>query len=89
MRAALDAAPIVLARSLPQPIARACFAESVRLFAELGMPHERARSIEALARYEVAHGDPLRGATLARELSVVFARLGIVGAPRISEQATA
>lgn len=88
-RAALDAAPIVLARSLPQPIARACFAESVRLFAELGMPHERARSIEALARYEVAHGDPLRGATLARELSVVFARLGIVGAPRISEQATA
>jgi hypothetical protein len=62
-----------------QPSVPGYFAESTRIFAELSMPHERARTQHALARYELAQGNHQRGAALLREVCAVFARLGMEG----------
>jgi tetratricopeptide (TPR) repeat protein len=56
---------------------RACFARGLRVFAETGMEDERARTLEAWARYEREHGDGERGAEMEREAREIFARLGI------------
>lgn len=76
---ALRTMPINLPRMVAQPSVPGYFAESTRIFAELSMPHERARTQHALARYELAQGNHQRGAALLREVCAVFARLGMEG----------
>lgn len=56
--------------------ARACFAESVRIFSERRMEGERARTLKAWARYELERGDQARGLAMWQEAREVFARLG-------------
>lgn len=66
---------------LPAPLRQAhpaaCFAESTRIFAGLGMPYERALTQRELARYELARGNHLLGLALWREVRAVFTRLGM------------
>jgi predicted ATPase len=69
------AQPVVLdGRAYP---ATACFAESLRIFTEMGAEGERARTLRAWAWYERTQGDPARGATLWREAAAAFAALGM------------
>ncbi|MBK9943205.1 MAG: AAA family ATPase [Kouleothrix sp.] len=77
--AAQRALPLQLPNPPPQIDARACFGVSVKIFAELALPAERARSLRALARYEIEQGDRPRGAALWREVRTVLARLGCDG----------
>jgi tetratricopeptide (TPR) repeat protein len=58
--------------------AAACFAESERLFVEMGADGERARTLRDWGRYEYERGDPLLGERLWQEASTIFGRLGMV-----------
>jgi serine/threonine protein kinase/tetratricopeptide (TPR) repeat protein len=52
-----------------------CFAESLRVFAEMGAEAERARTMRDWARDELERGDPERGAAMRQEAREIFARL--------------
>jgi tetratricopeptide (TPR) repeat protein len=54
-----------------------CFAESLRVFTEMGAEGERARTLRAWARYEIAHGDQQTGSALWQEAREIFERLGM------------
>lgn len=57
--------------------AAACFGESVRSFADMGAEGERARTLQAWARYEMERGDSARGEEMWREARNIFVRLGM------------
>ncbi|MET0645328.1 MAG: tetratricopeptide repeat protein, partial [Pyrinomonadaceae bacterium] len=54
-----------------------CFAESLRVYTEMGAAAERARTLRDWARHELAHGDPKRGSQMWRESREIFTRLGM------------
>ncbi len=74
-----------IAARLPGPIsiqdrlcdAVKCFEESQRIFAEMGMAGERARTLCDWARYEIERGDRAQGETMWQEARETFARLGM------------
>jgi predicted ATPase/class 3 adenylate cyclase len=55
--------------------AASCFAESLRVYAEMGAEAERARTLREWARHERERGDAERGAALLKEARAIFARL--------------
>jgi serine/threonine protein kinase/predicted ATPase len=55
----------------------ACFAESLRVFTEVGMEAERARTLRDWASYEKERGDSGRGLAMWQEAREIFSRLGI------------
>ena len=57
--------------------ARTSFAQSVQVFAEASMEGERARTLQAWARYEMERGDKARGEELEQEAQDVWTQLGI------------
>jgi hypothetical protein len=57
--------------------ARACFAESLRVYAEMGAQAERARTLRAWARYEHAQGDHQAGRAMREEAQEIFSQLGM------------
>ena len=57
--------------------AAACFAESLRLYAEMGMPGEVARTQRAWARYELAQGSLEAGAARWAAARAAFLALGM------------
>lgn len=66
----------------PRPSAAAqdpptCFTESLRLFAELDLAAERARTLRAWADYELAQGDHHQGAAMWQAALAEFTRLGL------------
>jgi hypothetical protein len=48
----------------------------MRIFAEAGIEGERAQTLRAWARYELEHGDRVRGSAMWAEARDLFARLG-------------
>lgn len=60
-----------------QSEATVCFVESLRICKEMGMEGEQARTLREWARYELAQGDPVRGAAMWQEARDLFARLGV------------
>ena len=54
-----------------------CFAESLRVFTEMGAQGERARTLREWAGYEIEQGDSERGAALWQEAREIFDRLGM------------
>ncbi len=52
-----------------------CFAESARIFSEIGAEGERARTLREWARYEERWGDRPRGQALWQEARALFERL--------------
>ncbi|MET0624260.1 MAG: protein kinase, partial [Pyrinomonadaceae bacterium] len=54
-----------------------CFAESLRVYTEMGAAAERARTLRDWARHELAAGDPEQGAAKWRESREIFTRLGM------------
>ncbi|NJM07678.1 AAA family ATPase [Candidatus Gracilibacteria bacterium] len=63
---------------LPDPAgAPPCFAESLRMFGELGAESARLRTLRAWARHELRSGDAARGAAMWHEAQLGFAQLGL------------
>jgi tetratricopeptide (TPR) repeat protein len=56
----------------------ACFAESLRIFTEVGAERDRAQTLQEWARYELEQGDRDRGEEMWRQAHDIFDRLGIV-----------
>lgn len=54
-----------------------CFAESLRVFTEMGTAGERARTPRAWARYEMERGDREHSERMWQEARDVFERLGM------------
>jgi len=54
-----------------------CFAESLRVYTDMGAAAERARTLRDWARHELASGDAARGAEMWRESREIFTRLGM------------
>jgi len=54
-----------------------CFAESLRVYTEMGAEAECARTLREWARHELRGGDAGRGAALWEEARAVFTRLGM------------
>jgi class 3 adenylate cyclase/tetratricopeptide (TPR) repeat protein len=52
-----------------------CFAESLRVYTEMGAEAERARTLRDWARHERERGDARRGRLMWREAREIFARL--------------
>lgn len=71
------ASPLDAAGQPPTRSASGCFAESERIFSAIGAESERARTLRAWARYELADGDRERGTAMWQEASSLFARLGL------------
>jgi tetratricopeptide (TPR) repeat protein len=73
----------LVAARLPGPVevggetfnASACFAESLRVYTEMGAEAERARTLRDWARHERARGDAGRGAEMWDEAREIFSRL--------------
>lgn len=55
----------------------ACYAESVRIFAEIGAEAERARALKAWAIHEMSNGNNEDGRTKWQEAFEIFQRLGM------------
>jgi hypothetical protein len=53
----------------------ACFAESLRIFTAMGAEGERARTLRAWGKYELARGDPACGAAMWQQARSIFGRL--------------
>jgi hypothetical protein len=74
-----------VAAALPAPLrlddttyaAPACFAESLRIYAEVGMEAEQARTLSAWAAFAAAQGDSAQAAALTAQARAIFARLGL------------
>jgi tetratricopeptide (TPR) repeat protein len=56
--------------------ARACFAESDRIYAEADLAGERARTLREWAKYEISQGDKDTGLNMWQEARDIFAKLG-------------
>ncbi|MGQ0604845.1 MAG: ATP-binding protein [Anaerolineales bacterium] len=56
--------------------ARACFAESLRVFAEASMEGGRARTLKEWATFERQYGDADKGAAMWQEARELFVKLG-------------
>jgi serine/threonine protein kinase/predicted ATPase len=54
-----------------------CFAESLRVYTEMGAAAERARTLRDWARHELSTGDPARGSEMWRESRAIFTQLGM------------
>ena len=54
-----------------------CFAESLRVYTEMGAAAERARTLRDWARHELSCGDIVRGASMWREARAAFTQLGM------------
>ena len=54
-----------------------CFAESVRIFVEIGAESERARALKAWAAYEMTNGREAEGQAKWQEAFEIFQRLGM------------
>jgi class 3 adenylate cyclase/tetratricopeptide (TPR) repeat protein len=54
-----------------------CFAKSLRVFPEIGMEAEVARTLCEWSRYEGAHGDESRARDMRAEAHTIFMRLGM------------
>lgn len=75
----------LVAAQLPDPVTvgddlydvEACFTESLRIFAEMGMEGERARTLREWARYELERGDRARGEKMWQEARELFVQLGL------------
>ena len=52
-----------------------CFAESLRVYTEMGAAAERARTLRDWARHELESGERARGAEMWREAREIFTRL--------------
>jgi len=57
--------------------AATCFAESLRVYTDMGAEAERARTLRDWARHELERGDAERGAAMWEEARAIFSRLGI------------
>jgi tetratricopeptide (TPR) repeat protein len=57
--------------------AASCFAESLRVYTEMGAEAERARTLREWARHERGRGDAERGAAMWEEARAIFSRLGM------------
>ncbi len=57
--------------------AAACFAESLRVFTEMGAEGQRARTLRAWARYEMERGDKEQGEGMWQEAREIFEQLGM------------
>jgi predicted ATPase/class 3 adenylate cyclase len=71
--------PIVIADEVGEERrydAPACFTASIHICSDTGMAGERARTLRTWARYELQHGDRVRGAALWQEARDLFAHLG-------------
>jgi tetratricopeptide (TPR) repeat protein len=68
--------PLTLADVEGEFDARACFAESLRICDETGMEGEKALTLRAWARFELAHGEKARGEELWQQAREIFVRLG-------------
>lgn len=53
----------------------ACFTESLRIFTEIGMSGEQARTLRAWARYDIAQGDKERGQQNLKQALALFTKL--------------
>ncbi|HLF75008.1 MAG TPA: adenylate/guanylate cyclase domain-containing protein [Anaerolineales bacterium] len=70
---------LIKERKTRQPVdhdARACFAKSEKIFAELEIDGERARTLREWARYEYESGNKERAAKMWQEAQDIFAKLG-------------
>jgi tetratricopeptide (TPR) repeat protein len=75
----------MIAAHSPQPIAingkvydaAACFAESLRVFTEMGAEGQRARTLRSWARYEMGRGDKEQGEGMWQEARGIFEQLGM------------
>lgn len=56
---------------------RSCYAESLRIFTEIGAEAERARTLRDWARYELARGDREKGAAMWQEARAIFEKLNM------------
>jgi predicted ATPase len=65
----------VLEEKLKNP--NVCFAESVRIFAEIGAESERARALKAWAAFDMANENKDEGRTKWQEAFNIFQRLGM------------
>lgn len=54
-----------------------CFAESIRIFVEIGAESERARALKAWAVYEITNGNKEEGRTKWHEAFNIFQHLGM------------
>jgi serine/threonine protein kinase/predicted ATPase len=54
-----------------------CFAESLRVYTDMGAAAERARTLRDWARHELSNGDPARGSEMWRESRAIFTQLGM------------
>lgn len=54
-----------------------CFAESLRVFTEIGMEAEVARTLCEWSRHEGEHGDEARAREMRAEAHTIFKRLGM------------
>lgn len=54
-----------------------CFAESLRVYTEMGAEAERARTLRDWARYERGRGNDERGAAMWQESRAIFSRLAM------------
>ncbi len=54
---------------------RACFARSLEIFTEIGAERECARTLEALAQYELNQGNTAESQTLLEQAEEIFQRL--------------
>jgi predicted ATPase len=54
----------------------ACFTESLRVSGEASLEAEKARTLRAWARYEIAHGDADKGISMWAEAQQIFSQLG-------------
>jgi len=57
--------------------ARVCFARGLQIFTETGMEDERARTLQAWAKYEIERGDREQGEGMEQEAREILAQLGI------------
>lgn len=62
----------------PRHDATACFAESLRIFEEMGAEGERARTLRAWAAYELERGDLAHGEAMWQQARGIFERLGMM-----------
>ncbi|HEX7313341.1 MAG TPA: protein kinase [Pyrinomonadaceae bacterium] len=67
---------VILINDRPRAAAE-CFAESLRVYTDMGAAAERARTLRDWARHELAHGDPAHGADMWRESRAIFTQLGM------------
>jgi len=74
---AVDGSPDAITIGEEHLDAAGCFEQSLKIFVETGMAGERARTLRAWARYEMARGDREKGESMWQEAREIFTRLGL------------